>query len=70
MARRHDASVAQVILAWDIRDGSTITIPRTGQTQHALENAAADAIELTEEEIALIEQAWPAPTHKVPLDME
>ena len=50
-------------------DGS-IAIPRTCQVQHALENAAADAIELTDEDIALIEQAWPAPTHKVPLDME
>lgn len=70
VARRHNASVAQVILAWDIRDGSTIAIPRTGQAQHALENAAADEIELTQEDIALIDQAWPAPTHKVPLDME
>lgn len=70
VARRHGVSVAQAILAWDIRDGSTIAIPRTGQAQHALENAAADAIELTDEDIALIEQAWPAPTHKVPLDME
>lgn len=70
VARRHGVSVAQAILAWDIRDGCTIAIPRTGQAQHALENAAADAIELTDEDIALIEQAWPAPTHKVPLDME
>lgn len=70
VARRHGVTPWQVILAWDIRDGNTIAIPRTGRPEHALENAAADAIELTDDDLALISQAWPAPGHKVPLDME
>ena len=70
VARRHNASVAQVMLAWDIRDGNTIAIPRTGRAAHARENAAADAIELTDDDLSLISHAWPAPGHKVPLDME
>lgn len=70
VARRHNATVPQVILAWDIRGGDTIAIPRTGRKAHALENARADAIELTDDDLALISQAWPKPGHKVPLDME
>lgn len=70
VARRHNATPWQVILAWDVRDGNTIAIPRTGRAGHALENAAADAIELTDDDLALISQAWPAPGHKMPLDME
>lgn len=35
-----------------------------------MENAAVDAIELTEEDLALISRDFPAPSHKMPLDME
>ena len=70
VARHHHATVPQVILAWDIRNGNTIAIPRTGKSAHTLENAQADAITLSDEDLALIDQAWPAPNHKVPLDME
>lgn len=70
VARRHGVTHWQVVLAWDIRDGNTIAIPRTGRPEHTLENAAADAIELTADDLALISQAWPAPGHKMPLDME
>ena len=70
VARRHGATVPQVILAWDIRGGDTIAIPRSSRPEHARENAAADLIELTAEDLALISRAFPAPTYKVPLDME
>ncbi len=70
VARRHDATVEQVILAWDIRDGNTIAIPRTGRSDHALANASADKIELSDDDIAVIAQAWPKPNHKMPLDIE
>ena len=70
VARRHNASVPQVMLAWDVRDGNTIAIPRTGSATHARENAAASDIVLSDDDLALISSAWPAPGHKVPLDME
>lgn len=43
---------------------------RGARPGHTLENAAADAIELTEEDLALISRDFPAPSHKMPLDME
>lgn len=70
VARRHDATVAQVALAWDIRGGDTIAIPRSSRSEHTIENAGADRIELTDEDLALISRAFPAPSHKMPLDME
>ena len=70
VARRHNASVAQVTLAWDIRDGHTIAIPKSSTPEHARENAAAANIELDADDLALISRAWPAPGHKVPLDVQ
>ena len=70
VARRHNATIPQVILAWDIRDGNSIAIPKSSTSAHTQENAAADAIELTDEDLALISRAYPAPNHKMPLDME
>lgn len=42
---------------------STRSAPTSG-------SAAADAIELTEEDLALISRDFPAPSRKMPLDME
>ena len=70
VARRHNCTVAQVILAWDIRDGHTIAIPKASTPEHTLENAGAAQIELDADDIALIARAWPAPNHKVPLDIQ
>ncbi len=69
IADRHRAAAAQVLLAFAVRDGSTIAIPRTGRKEHALENAAAAGIVLTEEELAMIDREFPAPARKVHLDI-
>jgi len=36
---------------------------------HVQENAAALEVELTDEDLQLIDRAWPAPQHKSPLDI-
>lgn len=69
IAEAHGADVLQVMLAWNIRKGDVLAIPRSGKKAHVLNNAAADALILTTEEIALIEQAFPAPDHRVEMDM-
>jgi len=70
IAGNHQATVSQVLLAFAVRDGNTIAIPRTGKKAHTLENAAADGLVLTEEELAMINREFPAPTRKVWLDMQ
>lgn len=69
IAGKHGATVSQVLLAFAIRGGDVIAIPRTGHKEHALENAGADQLILTDEDLAAIDAAFPAPDRKVYLDI-
>lgn len=70
IAREHNCDVTQVLLSWNIRDGRTIAIPRSGSRAHTLLNAGADRITLTAEELDRIDRAYPAPRRKIYLDMQ
>lgn len=52
VARRHDATVHQVVLAWLLaRSSVMLPIPGTGSVAHLEENIAAAGLELTEDEV-------------------
>ena len=70
VAEKHRATPIQVLLAWCIRDGNTIAIPRTGHPDHTLENAGANALTLDEEDLARIDRQYAPPTHKMYLDIQ
>ena len=70
IAEKYGATPAQIALAWAMRDGNTIAIPRTGRKEHAVSNAGADTLELTAEDCAAIDRAFPPPTRKEPLHIE
>ncbi len=70
IAHKHNATVPQIMLAWNIRNGHTIAIPRTGRAEHTLENLAAADIVLDADDFAKINAEFPAPTRKVWLDMQ
>ena len=69
IARARGVSSSQVALAWVTRTGNVIAIPKAVQPQHVKDNAVALTLSLTEDEIARIDAAFPAPNHKTPLDM-
>ena len=69
VAARHDATPAQIALAWAIREGGVVAIPRTGSPDHARENAGALAIELTPRDLEEIDRAFPPPKNKRSLEM-
>lgn len=69
VAEAHGAEPLQILLAWTLRDGNVIAIPKASTKEHVLQNAAAGLIKLTEEEQALLDRAFPKPAFKVPLDM-
>ncbi|WP_151995476.1 aldo/keto reductase [Buttiauxella massiliensis] len=69
LANRKGVSVAQLLLAWVIHHDGVMAIPKAGSVAHVKENAAALEIALSQEEIALMEKAFPAPGRKTPLDM-
>lgn len=70
VAAAHNASVQQIMLAWAIRNGNVIAIPKSATKEHALQNAAAGDIELTDEDLEMLDRAFPAPDREVPLDVE
>ena len=69
IADSHKATISEVLLAFVVRDGSTIAIPRSGRREHVLENAGGARIVLTEHDLRLIEKEFPGPTQKTYLDM-
>ncbi len=67
VATRHDATPAQVALAWLLRQDGLIVIPRMGTPEHVRENRAALDLHLMN--LAELERAFPPPTKKRPLEM-
>ena len=56
VARAHDATVAQILLAWSLHQGPhVLAIPGTGKTEHLVENVAAGAIRLSPDELAYLD---------------
>lgn len=69
IARAHNATAAQILLAWVISHKGVIAIPKAASVAHARENAAALNITLTADELARLNKAFPAPGRKIPLDV-
>ncbi len=69
VARRHDATPAQVAIAWSLLHRGVISIPKSSDTSHVRENATAAALELTAEDRAAIDRAFPPPAKPQPLAM-
>jgi diketogulonate reductase-like aldo/keto reductase len=69
IAARHDATPTRVALAWVLRTGGTIAIPRTGKVAHVRDNRAALDLHLTQQDLQELESAFPAPTRKRALEM-
>ncbi len=63
IGRDHGASAAQVALAWCLRQ-PVLAIPKAGTVEHVEENAAAANLQLSEQDLARIDEAYPAPTRK------
>lgn len=51
IAARHDATPAQVALAWLLRTPATLPIPGTGSVAHLEENLAAASLQLSDDEV-------------------
>mgnify|MGYP000566296322 FL=1 len=70
IAKKHECDITQVMLAWNIRNGKTIAIPRTGNKVHTILNAGADKISLDEDDFKAIDNVFTPPTRKEPLDIQ
>jgi diketogulonate reductase-like aldo/keto reductase len=69
IASRHDATPAQVALAWLLHQPDTVAIPKASRPEHIRENRAALEIELSDRDIKELDKAFPPPDQKIPLEM-
>lgn len=69
IAAQHGVSIYQVLLAWVIRDPQVLAIPQTSSVAHMQQNIAAMDLTLSDAELAALDEQYPRPTRKEPLDV-
>jgi diketogulonate reductase-like aldo/keto reductase len=69
IATRHVATPAQIALAWLLRQDGVIAIPKAVSPEHVRENRAALDLQLTAQDLADLDRAFPPPTRPQPLEM-
>ncbi|MCZ8547698.1 aldo/keto reductase [Mesorhizobium qingshengii] len=69
VAARHNATPAQIALAWVMQQDGVIAIPKASSQEHVRQNVAALDIELAPQDIADLDRAFPPPTRKRGLEM-
>ena len=68
IAARNKATPAQIALAWVLQQ-KLVAIPKASNPQHVRENRAALDLMLTEEDLRELDEAFPPPSKKVPLEV-
>ena len=69
IAQSHDATPAQIALAWVLRRPGVVAIPKASKKSHVRDNAGALMIELTREDLAELDRSFPPPKSEQPLPM-
>ncbi|GIG87338.1 aldo/keto reductase [Plantactinospora endophytica] len=69
VARRHGATPGQVGLAWLLGRDGVCTVTKASTPEHVRENRAAVDLTLTEEDLAELDRAFPAPDGPRPLEL-
>ena len=64
IAKCHEATTAQIALAWVLRQPGVIAIPKASDKSHVRDNAQSTDIKLTKEDLAGLDQAFPPPKSK------
>jgi diketogulonate reductase-like aldo/keto reductase len=69
IAQRHNATPAQIALAWLLRQEQVIAIPKAATIAHVMENRAALDLTLTDNDLAELDQVFSPPDEATPLEM-
>ena len=69
IGERHGVTGAQIALAWVIRQPGVIAIPKASSREHVQQNVGAGAVVLDAEDCLSLDNAFPAPRSKQPLDI-
>lgn len=68
VAKRHNASAAQVAIAWLLHQGAVV-IPKSSNRDRIQENYAALDVTLTDADLTELDQAFPPPQKAKPLEV-
>lgn len=60
---------AAVALAWTMRNGNVIAIPKSANLAHLRDNARATDIKLSPDQLLRLDRAFAPPSRKIPLEM-
>ena len=69
IAKTRGLSAMQVALAWVLQQPQVMAIPKAATAAHVIENAAAREVNLSTEELSLIDTQFKPPKSKRPLEM-
>ncbi len=69
VASAHGRSPAQVALAWVLRRDDVIAIPKASVISHVEENHAALDLHLTDDDLQVLDEAFPPPVRRRPLEI-
>lgn len=69
VAGRHGVQPGQAVLAWALRQPGVLVIPKAVNPVHVRANAAAATLQLSDEELSLLDRAFPPPVRKRALQM-
>ncbi|RPI53500.1 MAG: aldo/keto reductase [Acidobacteria bacterium] len=69
IAARLGATPSQVALAWAIRQPGVLSIPKAANVEHVRENRGALGVQLAPEDLAALDEAFPPPARRIPLEM-
>jgi diketogulonate reductase-like aldo/keto reductase len=69
IASQRGASPAQIALAWLLGKPGVIAIPKSADRRHTEENRGAAEITLSAEEVSALDNAFPRPKNRKPLEM-
>lgn len=69
IADKYQISVVQLLLAFVLQKKNVLAIPRSGKKEHVLANWAVRDLFLEQEDLKVIDEVFPAPKRKVPLDV-
>jgi diketogulonate reductase-like aldo/keto reductase len=69
LAEQHDATPAQVALAWALRHDDVCAIPKASTHEHVRENVRALELQLDGEDLKLLDEEFPPPRAPSPLDL-
>ena len=68
IASRHGVTPSQVALAWGLRHDDVIAIPKAAKPEHVQDNHRALDLRLSKQDFLELDDGFPPPTKRVPLE--